>query len=378
MSMTRVREQRIRASRPLTILVLLALALVLVLTVAACGGDDGAAGDGSGTPAAGGTGGTITGAGASFPFPLYSTWASDYEKVSGVKLNYQSIGSSGGIEQIMAKTVDFGASDAPLTTEELEQAGLTQFPMTMGGVSITYNLEGVADGELMLDGPTLTDIFMGKITKWNDPALKALNPDLTLPDMDITVVHRADGSGTTFIFTSYLSAVSPEWESEYGAEKEVSWPAGVGGKGNEGVSAQIQNVKGAVGYVEYAYALETGLASAQLKNKDGNYVKADITTFAAAAANADWENTPGMAVILVDQPGPDSWPIAGASFIIVYKEQEDAAQAKLMLDFFDWALKNGQPQAEELHYVPLPDNVVALVEDLWTQDIASGGKAVWE
>jgi phosphate transport system substrate-binding protein len=376
--MTRVRAQRIRASRPLTIFVLLALALALVLAVAACGGDDGAAGDGSETPAAGETGGTITGAGASFPFPLYSTWASDYEKVTGVKLNYQSIGSSGGIEQIMAKTVDFGASDAPLTTEELDEAGLTQFPMTMGGVTVAYNLEGVADGELMLDGPTLADVFMGKITKWNDPALKALNRDVTLPDTDITVVHRADGSGTTFIFTSYLSAVSSEWESEYGAEKEVSWPAGVGGKGNEGVSAQIQNVKGSLGYVEYAYALETGLASAQLKNKDGNYVKADITTFAAAAANADWENTPGMAVILVDQPGPDSWPIAGASFIIVYKEQEDAAQAKLMLDFFDWALKNGQPAAEELHYVPLPDNVVALVEGLWSKDITSGGKAVWE
>jgi phosphate transport system substrate-binding protein len=373
--MTRIRSEAIRAARSLSLFVVAIAAFGLMIGVAACGGENGTGGSGGAeTP----SGGTITGAGASFPFPLYSTWAKDYEKVSGVKLNYQSIGSSGGIEQIMAKTVDFGASDAPLSTEELDQAGLTQFPMTIGGVSVAYSLEGIANGELKLDGQTLAEIFMGKIEKWNDPAIKELNPEVGLPDSAITVVHRADGSGTTFIFTSYLSAVSPEWKADFGAEKEISWLVGVGGKGNEGVAAQLQAVKGSIGYVEYAYALQTGLATAQLKNRDGNYVKADLTTFAAAAANADWESTPGMAVILVDQPGVDSWPIAGASFIIVYKEQENAAQAKVMLDLFDWCLTNGQPQAEQLHYVPLPDNVVTLIQSMWTQDIVSGGQPVWQ
>jgi len=368
----------VRTKRFVFIAAAVVLGLAAVLGAAACGGDESSSGNSSGDRGGSSeTGGTLTGAGASFPYPLYSAWASEYNQVSGVKLNYQSIGSSGGIEQIKAKTVDFGASDAPLSQEELDAAGLLQFPMTVGGVSIVYNLEGVADGALKLDGTTLADIFMGKIAKWDDAAIKDLNPDLELPATDITVVHRADGSGTTWIFTSYLSAVSSTWESEYGAEQEVAWAVGVGGKGSEGVAAQVSQIKGAIGYVEYAYAKQNGMTSATLKNRDGEYVTASVDAFAAAAENADWENTPGMAVVLVDQPGAASWPIAGATFILIYKEQADASKAKTMLGFFDWAYKNGRQTAAKLDYVAMPDNVVTLVEGMWESDVTAGGSSVW-
>lgn len=349
-----------------------ALVLGLAFGLIACGGGDD---DGGGDTK---TGGTLTGAGASFPFPLYSAWASGYNQETGVKVNYQSIGSSGGIEQIKAKTVDFGASDAPLEAAELDESGLMQFPMCVGGVVVVYNLEGVDSEALKLDGPTLADIFMGKVTKWNDAAIADLNPDIALPDQDITVVHRADGSGTTWIFTNYLNVVSSAWESELGADKEIAWPAGVGGKGNEGVAGQVSQVSGSIGYVEYAYAKQNAIPFAQLMNKDGNYVSPSLDAFSAATANADWANTPGMGVILVDAPGADSWPIAGASFILIYKEQADAGQTKLMLDFFDWAYKNGQSTAEGLDYVPIPGNVVEIVQGMWTSDVTAGGSPVWE
>jgi phosphate transport system substrate-binding protein len=349
-----------------------ALVLGLALGLAACGGGDGDAGGDTKK------GGTLTGAGASFPYPLYSAWASDYNKETGVKVNYQSIGSSGGIEQIKAKTVDFGASDAPLDVAELDEAGLMQFPMCVGGVVVVYNLEGIASEALKLDGPLVADIFMGKVTNWNDPAIQEDNPDVELPDQEITVVHRADGSGTTWIFTNYLAVVSPAWESELGADKEIAWPTGVGGKGNEGVAGQVSQVSGSIGYVEYAYAKQNSIPFAQLQNQDGNFVSPSLDSFSAATANADWANTPGMGVILVDAPGADSWPIAGASFILIYKEQSDAGQAKSMLEFFDWAFKNGQSTAEGLDYVPIPDNVVELVQTMWSSDVTAGGSAVWE
>ncbi len=353
-----------------------ALVLGLALGLAACGGEDSDNGGDTGGDTK--KGGTLTGAGASFPYPLYSAWASDYNKETGVKVNYQSIGSSGGIEQIKAKTVDFGASDAPLDVAELDEAGLMQFPMCVGGVVVVYNLEGVASEALKLDGPLVADIFMGKVTKWNDPAIQEDNPDVELPDQEITVVHRADGSGTTWIFTNYLAVVSPAWESELGADKEIAWPVGVGGKGNEGVAGQVSQVSGSIGYVEYAYAKQNSIPFAQLQNQDGTFVSPSLDSFSAATANADWANTPGMGVILVDAPGADSWPIAGASFILVYKEQSDADQARLMLDFFDWAYKNGQQTAAGLDYVPIPDNVVELVQTMWSSDITAGGSAVWE
>lgn len=323
---------------------------------------------------------TITGAGATFPYPLYSRWAADYQKKTSVKLNYQSIGSGGGIKQIKAKTVDFGASDAPLTVKELDEAGLVQFPMTMGGVVPVVNLEGVQANQLKLSGTTLANIFLGKVTKWNDEAIKAENPDVKLPDLAISVVHRSDGSGTTWIFTNYLSKVSSEWKDKVGNDKVVQWPVeGAAGKGNEGVAAYVQRLKGSIGYVEYAYALENKMTSVQLKNKDGKFVAPTSETFQAAAANADWAKAEGFYMVLTEQPGEKTWPITGASFILMHKKQADVAHAKEVLKFFDWAFKNGQKASEELHYIAIPDSVSKIVEEAWTKNITGAdGKPVWE
>jgi phosphate transport system substrate-binding protein len=320
---------------------------------------------------------TINGAGATFPYPVYGQWAWLYNKDTGVKLNYQSIGSGGGIRQIKAKTVDFGASDAPLKAEELNEAGLLQFPMIMGGVVPVVNIPGIAAGQLKLSGPTLADIFLGKITKWNDAAIANENPGVALPESAITVVYRADGSGTTWIFTNYLSKVSATWKDSVGNAKSVKWPSGVGGKGNEGVAAYVQRIKGSIGYVEYAYALQNKLAHSLLQNRDGNYVAPTSATFQAAAANADWEKAEGFYLVLTDQPGVESWPITGASFILVYKEQANAETAKEVLKFFDWCYRKGGKTAEKLDYVPMPEKVVALVEKTWKEQIKAAGKPVW-
>ena len=320
----------------------------------------------------------INGAGASFPYPVYSKWAFKYESITGVKLNYQSIGSGGGISQIKAKTVDFGASDAPLQQKELTESGLVQFPMIVGGVVPVLNCKGVAAGQMKLTPELLADIFIGKVATWDDKAIKDVNPDLAFPSMPITVVHRSDASGTSWIFTNYLSKVSPAWKEKVGADKAVAWPAGVGAKGNEGVAAYVQRVDGSIGYVEYAYALQNKMVTAQMKNSAGKFVAPAIKAFQAAAANADWKNAPGYYMVLVDQPGDESWPITGASFILVQKEQADAAHAKAMLAFFDWSFKHGTEIATELDYVPLPQNVYDMVEETWLKDVTASGKPVWQ
>jgi phosphate transport system substrate-binding protein len=321
----------------------------------------------------------ITGAGATFPYPVYAKWAEAYRNTSGVEMNYQSIGSGGGIKQILAKTVDFGATDAPMTPEEQEKNGLTQFPTVIGGVVPVVNLEGVSAGQLKLSGEVLADIFLGKITKWNDPRIVADNKDLKLSDQNITVVHRADGSGTTFIFTTYLSQVSAEWKSSVGADKAVSWKAGTGGKGNEGVASYVQRIKGAIGYVEYAYALQNKMTSVQLKNRDGQFVKPDEDSFKAAAANASWDKSKGFFEILTNEPGKGSWPITGATFILVYKTQDKPATAEEVLKFFDWAFTNGSKMASELDYVPLPDNVQKMIRASWKEQVKdAGGKSLWK
>jgi phosphate transport system substrate-binding protein len=320
----------------------------------------------------------MTGAGATFPFPIYSKWAESYKAVSGNGLNYQSIGSGGGVKQIKAKTVDFGASDKPLKAEELNEAGLMQFPAVMGGLVVVVNLDGVAPGQLKLTGQLVADIYLGKITKWNAPEIVALNPGVKLPADEITVVHRADGSGSTFLFTDYLGKSSAEFKSKVGSDTAVKWPTGVGGKGNEGVAANVQRLKGAIGYVEFAYAKKNKIAHTQLKNKDGQWVQPDDENFKAAAANADWLGTPGYGVVLTDQPGKLSWPITGASFILMHKSQADGAKGKEVLKFFDWAFKNGAQMATDLEYVPIPPAVSKVVEDAWKSQIKDGaGKAVW-
>ncbi|HYD81021.1 MAG TPA: phosphate ABC transporter substrate-binding protein PstS [Paucimonas sp.] len=320
----------------------------------------------------------LTGAGATFPYPIYAKWAEAYKKETNVGLNYQSIGSGGGIKQIKAKTVDFGASDKPLKAEELEAGGLMQFPAVMGGVVPVVNFEGIKPGQLKLTGEVLAAIYLGKITKWNAPEIAAINQGATLPAADITVVHRADGSGTTFLFTDYLSKVSPDFKARVGAEAAVKWPVGVGGKGNEGVAANVQRIKGAIGYVEYAYAKKNGMKYAQLKNRDGQFVSPDDENFKAAAAGADWAKTPGFAVILTDQPGKASWPITGASFILMHKSQADAAKGKEVLKFFDWAFKKGEAMAAELDYVAMPAPVVKLIQDAWKAQLKdASGKAIW-
>ncbi|MEA5098115.1 MAG: phosphate ABC transporter substrate-binding protein PstS [Burkholderiaceae bacterium] len=321
---------------------------------------------------------SITGAGATFPYPIYSKWADTYQKSSGVSLNYQSVGSGAGIKQIKAKTVDFGASDMPLKEEELKEAGLVQFPVVMGGVVPVVNLKNVAPGELKLTGSVLADIYLGKITYWNAPEIAKLNPELKLPATAITVVHRADGSGTSFLWTDYLSKVSAEFKEKVGASTAVKWPTGVGGKGNEGVAANVQRLDGAIGYVEYAYAKSNKMPHAQMQNREGQFVQPTQTSFQAAAANADWAGTPGFGVVLTNQAGASSWPITGASFILLSATQPEAAKGKAILDFFNWSYKNGGAMASELDYVPMPDAVVALIQQVWKNQIKDGaGTAVW-
>ena len=320
----------------------------------------------------------ITGAGATFPYPIYAKWAEGYKKATGTGMNYQSIGSGGGIKQIKAKTVDFGASDMPLKAEELETEGLLQFPAIMGGVVPVVNLEGIKPGQLKLTGEVIAAIYLGKITKWNAPEIAALNPGVALPATDITVVHRADGSGTSFLFTDFLSKVNPEFKTTVGAGTAVKWPVGVGGKGNEGVAANVQRIKGAIGYVEYAYAKKNAMGYTQLKNADGQFIAPTDDSFKAAAAGADWAKTPGFAVVLTNQPGKGSWPITGASFILMHKSQADAAKAKEVLKFFDWSYKNGGAMANELDYVAMPPAVIKLVQDTWKAQLKDpSGKAVW-
>ena len=312
----------------------------------------------------------ITGAGATFPYPIYAKWAEAYKKVTNVGLNYQSIGSSGGIRQIRAKTVTFGATDAPVPGAELDKDGMVQFPAIIGGTVPIINLDGFKPGELRITGEILAEVFMGNILKWNDAKLAALNPGKKLPNENITVVHRADGSGTTFNFTDYLSVASKSWAEKVGKGAAVKWPAAssVGGKGNEGVAANVARVKGSIGYVEYAYVKKNNLNFMQLRNKDGNYVSPDDKTFAAAAAGAEWFSVPGMGLSIVDQKGAQTWPISTASFILMYKDPSDKAASQEVLKFFDWSFKNGKELALELDYVPLPDSLTAQIRSkVWNQ-----------
>jgi len=318
----------------------------------------------------------ITGAGASFPAPIYAKWADAYQKATGTKLNYQSIGSGGGIKQIIAKTVDFGASDGVMSPEDLQKNGLMQFPTVIGGVVPVMNIAGIKPGQLKLTGKLLGDIYLNKVTKWNDKAIAEVNPGLALPDQAIAVVRRADGSGTTFIFTNYLSKANAEWKEKVGFGTAVQWPTGLGGKGNEGVSAFVQRIPGSIGYVEYAYAKQNKLTHAALANQAGNYVQPDDNTFKAAAAGADWAGQ-NFGVVLTDQPGKDSWPITGATFILMHVKQDKPGQAAEALKFFDWAYKNGDKMAEELDYVPLPDTVVSLIAKAWGNIKDGSGKAVY-
>jgi phosphate transport system substrate-binding protein len=320
----------------------------------------------------------ITGAGATFPYPIYAKWAEAYRAKTGIGLNYQSIGSGGGIKQIKAKTVDFGASDKPLTAEELAKEGLFQFPMVVGGVVPTINVEGIKPGQLKLTGTVLADIFLGKVKKWNDPAIAALNAGVPLPAKDITVVSRSDGSGTTFIFTNYLSKVSADWKSTVGNDASVKWPTGISMKGNEGVASAVKQQPNSIGYIEYAYVIQNKMTYVQMKNKDGNFVEPDDKSFGAAAAGADWAHAPGFYEILTDEPGKNSWPLTGASFILVHKVQDKPETGKAVLEFFDWAYKNGDKAALELDYIPIPEAVSKLVESEWKANIKdAAGKPVF-
>src|SRR4051812_32772556 len=319
----------------------------------------------------------ISGAGATFPYPLYAKWADTYKKETGVGLNYQSIGSGGGIKQIIAQTVTFGATDAPLKGDDLDKHGLVQFPMVMGGIVPVVNLGGVAPGELVLDGPTLAKIFLGEIKTWDDPAIKALNPTAKLPATAIAVVHRSDGSGTTFNFTDYLSKISSDWKAKVGSNTAVEWPVGLGAKGNEGVANNVAQTKGVIGYVEYAYAKQNKLTYAKMTNKDGKTVEPTSQTFQAAAANADWASTPRYAVILTDEPGAQSWPITAATFILMHKQPQDPKVAGEVLKFFDWAYAKGGQMAEDLDYIPMPDSVKTLVRKTWTEIKGASGKPVY-
>ncbi len=320
----------------------------------------------------------ITGAGSTFPYPVYAKWAEAYKAQTGVGLNYQSIGSGGGIKQITAKTVNFGASDKPLTPDELSKVGLIQFPTVIGGVVPVINVEGIQPGQMKITADTLAAIYLGKITKWNDPKLAADNKGLKLPDTNITVVHRSDGSGTTFIFVTYLSQVNAEWKASVGADTSVAWPTGMGGKGNEGVAANVKSIKNSIGYVEYAYAKQNKMDYVLMKNHDGQFVKPDDVNFKAAAANAKWKAEENFYQILTNQPGKDSWPISGATFILMHAKQDNADSAKDVLKFFDWAYSNGDKLAAELDYVPLPDSVKKQIRDAWKAQIkGADGKAVW-
>ncbi len=316
----------------------------------------------------------VTGAGATFPAPLYAKWAVDYNRATGNKINYQSVGSGAGLRQIDAKTVDFGASDMPLTDADLNAKGLMQFPTVIGGVVPVINVQGIQPGQLRLDGQVLGDIYLGKITRWNDPAIKALNPSLNLPDAAIAAVRRADGSGTSFIFTNYLSKVNAEWKSKVGEGTAVNWPVGTGGKGNEGVAAFVSRLPNSIGYVEYAYVKQNKMNFVQMKNVAGNFVSPDDTSFKAAAAGADWAKS--FYQILTNQPGKDSWPITGATFILMHKTQDKPAQAGAALKFFDWAYTNGDKAADDLDYVPMPASVKQAIRNAWGQVRDAAGKPI--
>ncbi len=311
----------------------------------------------------------ITGAGASFIYPVMSKWSADYNAATSNKVNYQSIGSGGGIAQIKAKTVDFGSSDAPLKPEELAAAGLAQFPSVIGGVVPVVNVAGIAPGALKLDGTVLANIFLGKIKTWNDPAIAALNPGVPLPSAKITVVHRSDGSGTTFNFVNYLSKVSPEWKSSVGEGTSVQWPAGIGGKGNEGVAAYVKQIKGGIGYVELSYALQNKLSYTAMKNAAGRFVQPSDASFAAAAASADWASAKDFYLVMTNAPGAESWPITATNFILVHKKPKNPANGKATQEFFRWVYKSGDAQARQLDYVPLPDSLVRQIETYWSQNL---------
>jgi phosphate transport system substrate-binding protein len=350
-----------------------ALAAVLMTAVAAC-----SPADKNKAPAPAADAAAIAGAGATFPAPLYAKWSETYRATTGNSLNYQAIGSGGGVKQIQAKTVDFGATDKPLTKDKLDEAGLYQFPTVIGGVVPIVNLPGVASGQLKLSGALLADIYLGKVTKWNDAAIAALNPGVKLPGLPITVVHRSDGSGTTFLFASYLAMKSPEWSSKVGASDSLQWPAGVGGAKNDGVAALVRQTVGSIGYVEYAYAMKTAnVASVLVQSKDGGWPKPDAASFAAATEGADWKNAPGNYLLILDQPGANAWPITGATFILVYKEQANAEKASAVLKFFDYGFASGDATAAELYYVPLPASVKTMVRQQWAETIKSGGKPVY-
>ena len=322
---------------------------------------------------------TVTGAGASFPYPIYAKWASDFAAETGNKINYQSIGSGGGQQQIIAKTVDFGASDDPLSAAKLEESNLLQFPAVIGGTVPVVNIEGVKPGQLKLSGEVIADIFLGKITKWDDAKIKELNADVTLPSQSIVVVHRSDGSGTTFGWTNYLSKVSADWKEKVGEGKSVKWPVGQGGKGNEGVAAYVGQLANSIGYVEYAYAKQNNLSWTSIKNKDGNFVQPEQKSFAAAAANADWAGAPGMGVVLTNQAGADSWPVTAATFILLQKQVDKPEQIKTVLEFFDWAWKKGDKTAADLDYVPLPEEVTNTIRGVWAKELKTAdGQAVWK
>jgi phosphate transport system substrate-binding protein len=320
----------------------------------------------------------ISGAGATFPYPIYAKWADSYKKETGVGMNYQSIGSGGGIKQIKAKTVTFGATDAPLTGKDLDNSGLSQFPAVMGGIVPVVNLDGIKPDELVIDGPTLAKIFLGEITKWDDAALKKLNPNAKLPSQAIAIVHRSDGSGTTYNFAYYLAEVSADWKSKVGVNTALQWPAGIGAKGNEGVANNVAQTKGSIGYVEYAYAKQNKLTFTKMINKDGKPVSPTSEAFQAAAANADWKSQPGYGVILANQPGEKSWPMTAATWILVYKQPSDTTATAEALKFFAWGYSKGGKMAEELDYVPMPEKVVADIQKSWASDIKdSGGKPLF-
>ena len=321
----------------------------------------------------------ITGAGATFPYPIYSKWSEAYKAATGIGLNYQSIGSGGGIKQIKAKIVDFGASDMPLKQEELDKEGLMQFPAIIGGVVPVVNIDGVAAGQLKLSSEVIADIYLGKVTKWDHPSITAINPGLKLPNANISVVHRSDGSGTTFIWTNWLSKTNQEWADKVKDVTAVKWPIGEGGKGNEGVSAVVQQLKNSIGYVEYAYAKKNKIPHAQVKNRDGNFVQPSDDTFKAAAANADWANAPGFYLLLTDQKGKDAWPITGASFIVMHRQQADVLTGRAILKFFDWSYKNGAKMSEDLEYVHLPQSVIKLVNEKWKNELKGpDGQSIWK
>ena len=320
----------------------------------------------------------ISGAGATFPYPIYAKWADTYKKETGVGLNYQSIGSGGGIKQIQAKTVVFGATDMPLKPAQLDKDGLVQFPTVLGGVVPAINVDGINPGELVLDGTTLARIFLGEVKTWDDAAIKKLNPSTKLPPQAIVVVHRSDGSGTTFLFTDYLSKISADWKSKVGANTAVEWPGGIGAKGNEGVANNVGQTKGSIGYIEYAYAKQNKMNVAKMVNKDGKTVAPTAEAFMAAAANADWEGTPGFGEILTNEPGANSWPIAGATFILIHRQPQDPVAAAEALKFFAWAYEKGDKMAQELDYVPMPDKVVSAIKKVWATQIKdAGGKALY-